>query len=243
MDDNNSPKKNTQSSPLLSEGNQELCLHSFNEKTAPLSGFLQREKKECSFGVNAIEAVNKRIIKGKALDSQTAMDSEKKPPLIDLEVGRFFIAKDLDFPVRLPLKIEVVDDTALIGSFPLAITGNGSVKYEKKKKKKKKGKLEVDEKKAKRSRRKGRVARKVLGEAVRSMDSTKIMYSRKELQHLRFANIEEQYTLWKDIYGGLAIDVIKEYEDLATCKPQKNIAKFGLVAGRETRIGDNIFLH
>ncbi|XP_039027134.1 uncharacterized protein LOC120160875 [Hibiscus syriacus] len=228
MDDNKNPKKKTQCFPLPSEGSQELGLPSFSEKTLPLSGFLQGGKKDCCFGVDAIEAVNKRIIKGKeTLDSQAAMESEKKPPLVDLETGRIFTAKDLDFPVGLPLKIEVVDDTALIGSFALSRTGNCGVKYGRKKKKKE----------AKRSRRKGWIARKVS-----SVDSTKIMYSRKELQDLRFANVEEQYSFWMDIYGGLAIDVIKEYEDLAS-KPQKNTAKIGLVAGRGTRVGVNIFVH
>ncbi|KAL4273122.1 hypothetical protein GQ457_13G028360 [Hibiscus cannabinus] len=253
-DNNNSPKKKTPCFSLLSQGNQELGLLSFSEKSVPLSGFLQREKKEASFGVqdfdsqvNAIEAAKKRDIKGKALDPQTSMEAEK---------NRSFRAKDLDFRATLPLKIEVIDDTALIGSFPLSKTGTGGVKYEKKKKKKKKekGKLEIDEKKAKRSR-KGKIARKVLGEAVmRSMDSakitTKMMYSRKELEALRFANMEEQYNLWSDVYAGLAIDVIREYEDLASCKPHQNMARkatvpstVGLVAGRGTRVGVNIFVH
>ncbi|GMI64390.1 hypothetical protein HRI_000108300 [Hibiscus trionum] len=236
----NSSKNKTQCFPLLSEANQDLGLHSFDEKTVPLSGFSQGEKKEDSFGVqefDAIEAAKKRLLKGKALDPQSAMESEKKPP---------FRAKDLDFPVGLPLKIEVIDDTALIGSFPLARTGNGGVKYQKKKKK---GKHEIDEKKAKRSR-KGKIARRVFGEAVRSMDSTeiakKIMYSRKELEALRFANMEEQCNFWRDVYAGLAIDVTKEYEDLA----HKNMARkatvpstVGLVAGRGTRVGVNIFVH
>ncbi|XP_022761745.1 uncharacterized protein LOC111307787 isoform X2 [Durio zibethinus] len=244
-----------------------------------------------------LEFEEKMTTKGKALESENVLEDEKKLLLGDLEVGKIFGAKTctgtichfatnsskidvdnniggikgLDLPVRGSLKIEVIDDTALIGSFPLCKTGNGSVKDEKKK-----GKQEVDGKKAKRSRRKGKNAKKVFGEAMKHMDSTtivevengrresqsqsKIMYSRKELEALRFAKAVEQQYLWRHAYNDLGTDVIREYEDLASWKHQKNIilssdthhlfgwkagspAIMNVVAGRGARNGLNIFVH
>ncbi|XWS22268.1 hypothetical protein CRYUN_Cryun29cG0019600 [Craigia yunnanensis] len=208
-----------------------------------------------------LEFEEKTASKENAFESENVLEAEKKRLLGELEVGKIFGAKTctgnisgfatnsskidvdcniggikgLDMPVRGSLKIEVIDDTALIGSFPLSKTGNGSVKNEKKK-----GKEEIDGKETKRSRRKGKNAKKVLGEAVRHMESTKIvevqngreksnahnkiMYSRKELEALRFAKVVEQRNLWRDVYNGLATDVIREYEDLGSWKHQKNIS-------------------
>ncbi|KAK8275583.1 hypothetical protein V6Z12_D10G145900 [Gossypium hirsutum] len=195
-----------------------MGLHSFAPKDVSLSGFFEKEKvdevesKEDSFGVqevdiqvNTIEADNKehlgtglefeekRVAKGKSLESENVLEAEKKRLLTELEVGNVFGfatnsskiddgngvsgTKGLDLPVKGSLKIEVIDDTALIGSFPLPKTGNGSVKDEKKKK----GEHEIDGKKAKRSRRKGKNVKEVLGESVamRHMESTKIFEVQK----------------------------------------------------------------
>ncbi|XP_052875913.1 uncharacterized protein LOC108489496 isoform X2 [Gossypium arboreum] len=275
--DHSSPKKKPKCFSLLSQENQEMGLHSFAPKDVSLSGFFEKEKvddvenKEGSFGVqevdnqvNTIEANNKehlgtglefeekRVAKGKALESENVLEAEKKRLLTELEVGNIFGfatnsskiddgngvggTKGLDFPVKGSLKIEVIDDTALIGSFPLPRTGNGSVKDEKKKK----GEHEIDGKKGKRSRRKGKNVKEVLGESVtmRHMESTKIfevqkgktesktqnkiMYSREELEALRFAKVGEQRSFWRDVYNSLGKDVIREYEDLGSWKHQKN---------------------
>ncbi|TYJ14911.1 hypothetical protein E1A91_A10G149900v1 [Gossypium mustelinum] len=275
--DHSSPKKKPKCFSLLSQENQEMGLHSFAPKDVSLSGFFEKEKvddvenKEGSFGVqevdnqvNTIEANNKehlgtglefeekRVAKGKALESENVLEAEKKRLLTELEVGNIFGfatnsskiddgngvggTKGLDLPVKGSLKIEVIDDTALIGSFPLPRTGNGSVKDEKKKK----GEHEIDGKKGKRSRRKGKNVKEVLGESVtmRHMESTKIfevqkgktesktqnkiMYSREELEALRFAKVGEQRSFWRDVYNSLGKDVIREYEDLGSWKHQKN---------------------
>ncbi|XP_021291239.1 uncharacterized protein LOC110421862 [Herrania umbratica] len=208
-----------------------------------------------------LEFEEKRAIKGKALDSENALEAEKRRLLGELELGNIFGAKTctghtfgsatdsskiddgkkidgiegLDLPIRGSLKVEVIDDTALIESFPLSKTGNGTVNNEKKK-----GKQDIDGKKAKRSRRKGKNAKKVLGEAERNMELTKIvvvpngrkesntqskiMYSREDLEALRFAKVVEQRKIWMDMYNGLGAAVIKEYEGLAIWKHQKNIS-------------------
>ncbi|XP_039010742.1 uncharacterized protein LOC120139650 isoform X2 [Hibiscus syriacus] len=211
-----------------------MVLHSFTQKNVYLSGPFEKEEiydvetNEGSFGVqevgiqvNAIEADNK----GKDLESENVLEAEKKRLLDELEVGNNFGlatnsskiddvnnvggTKGLDLPVKGSLMIEVVDDTALIGSFPLSRTGNES------------GKDEIDCTKTKRSRRKGKNVKNVLGESgtVRHTESTKIfevqnrktesgnqnktMYSRKELEALRFAIGVEQRNFWRDVYNSL----------------------------------------
>ncbi|XP_021890240.1 uncharacterized protein LOC110808908, partial [Carica papaya] len=49
------------------------------------------------------------------------------------------------------------------------------------------------------------------------------MYSRKELEDLRFAKIVEQRKLWKDICTALGTKIMREYNDLASNKHQKCI--------------------
>lgn len=287
-----SPKKKAKCFSLLHEGNQELGLHSSTEKNAFLSGSLDKEKidnaetKEGSFGVqevdsqiNAIQDVDlgfdeKRAIKEKASESENVLEAEKKRLLGDLEVGKIFGAEtchtnisgssmnsskiEFDLPVRGSLKIEVIDDTALIGLFPLSRTGNGSVKNEKK------GKEEIDGKKAKKSRRKGKNAKKVFAEPVNHTEPTKmvevqrckkesnsqskIMYSRKELEALRYAKVGEQRKLWRDVYSGLGNDVIREYEGLGSWKNQKKINwsfdhRFGRQAASPATLGMILSLH
>ncbi|XVF84459.1 hypothetical protein PTKIN_Ptkin17bG0038700 [Pterospermum kingtungense] len=291
-----SPKKKAKCFSLLHEGNQELGLHSSTENPS-LSGSFKKEEigngetKEGSFAVQEVDEKDKlgtclgleekRAVKGKALESENALEAEKKRLLGELEVGKIFGIetchgdisgssankskidgdsniggfKELDLPVRGSLKIEVIDDTALIGSFPLSKTGNGSVKNEKK------GKEEIDGRKAKRSRRKGKNAKKVLGEAVSFMEPTKIaevrrymkesnaqskiVYSRKELEALRYVKVVEQRKLWRDVYSGLGADVIREYEGLGSWKNQKNSLnfdtrhRFGRQAASPATLGDD----
>ncbi|KAL4387941.1 hypothetical protein GQ457_09G015360 [Hibiscus cannabinus] len=288
--DHSSPKKKTKCFPLLSEENLEMGFHPFTQKNASLSGSFQKEEiddaetKEGSFGVqevgsqvNATEADNK----GKDLESETVLEAEKKRLLGELEVGNIFALAtnsskidDVtnvvgtighDFPVNGSLNIDVIDDTALIGSFPLSRTGKDE-----------KGEHEIDCTKTKRSRRKGKVVKNVLGEpgTVRHMESTmifedqnwktergsqnKIMYSRKELEALRFDKVVEQRKFWRDVYNSLGKDVIREYEDLGSWRHQKKISSgsssdrrhplarkggspeiLSVIAGRGTRNGGN----
>ncbi|OMO87205.1 Survival motor neuron interacting protein 1 [Corchorus capsularis] len=240
----------------------------------------------------SLEFEGKRDNIGKALECENVLEAEKKRLLSELEVGKLFGAKTStgnisglatnstkidedkfiagvqgpDLAVRGSLKIGVIDDTVLIESFPVSKTGNGSVKDEKNK-----GKKETDGKKSKRSRRKGKNEKIVLGEAEGHMVSTrnlqvqngrkggyshsKIMYSRKELEALRFVKVGEQRKFWRDVYNGLGAAVIKEYGDLGSWKHQKNMAlssnpdRFGrkaespaimsVVAGRGTRNGED----
>ncbi|KAE8077193.1 hypothetical protein FH972_015780 [Carpinus fangiana] len=122
------------------------------------------------------------------------------------------------------LKIEVIDQTALIDFNDKCAERKGNKNVNQ----------EVDAKKARRSRRKAKkvfemnrknvVVRGETENGCRNIgDGTKKIYSRKQMEALRFANIVEQRKIWKVIYTGLGAAVAKEYEDLANSKNQKHI--------------------
>ncbi|XP_039010766.1 uncharacterized protein LOC120139674 [Hibiscus syriacus] len=89
--DHSCPKKKAKCFPLLSEGNQEMVLHSFTQKNVYLSGPFEKEEiyEEVGIQVNAIEADNKeyletclgfeekRLIKGKDLESENVLEAER----------------------------------------------------------------------------------------------------------------------------------------------------------------------
>ncbi|XVE81141.1 hypothetical protein DITRI_Ditri15bG0038600 [Diplodiscus trichospermus] len=132
-------------------------------------GFVLEVDKKAHLG-SCLDFQGKRVIEGKGLYSENVMEVKKKRQFGELGVGKVWSAKTYtgnisgfatnssnidddnniggikghDFLIRGSLKIEVIDDTALIGSFPLSEIGNGNVKDEKK------GKQEIDGKKAKR---------------------------------------------------------------------------------------------
>ncbi|KAK8510337.1 hypothetical protein V6N13_100367 [Hibiscus sabdariffa] len=249
--DHSSPKKKARCFCLPSGGNQEMGLHPITQKNVSLFGSLGKEETDEEVGsqLNAIEADNKehtesclgveekRVIKGNYLEPEVALEPEKKRLLGELKVGNIFglatnSSKIDDVnnvgSVKGSLKIEVIDDTALIGSFHLSRTGKDE----------KKGEHEIDCRKTKRSRRMGKNVKKVLmgSGTTRHMESTKIyqvqnhktesrrqnkiMYSRKELEALRFAKVGDQRNLWRDVYDSLGKDVIRGYEDLGSWKHQ-----------------------
>ena len=160
---------------------------------------------------------------GKKLEPESLLEVKKKKLLKELEVA--LMAEDKTNAEKVSdfegsLKIEVIDETALIEV-------NDQCAAEKKWNKN--GKQEMDGKKVKRSRRKAKKALEmngggrpknvlVSGETKKSGDGTKKVYSRKEMEALRFANIAEQRKIWKEIYNGLGAVVAREYEDLASSK-------------------------
>lgn len=210
--------------------------------------------------------VEECFVKGKA-EAETLLDAKKKQLLAKLEAGSIFKDKShmekvpvpnltagileglkrIDESVRPSLKVEVIDDTALIETVPVPKTGNVGVKVAERKGKKNE-KQEADEKKAKRPRRKGKDGKKILepsyeqnqmipvrkainntsqvGEAQNGgkKDGDQIRkYSREEMEALRFVNIVDQRRLWRLIHTGLGDAVVKEYNDLTGSKHQKNI--------------------
>ncbi|KAF2300140.1 hypothetical protein GH714_009501 [Hevea brasiliensis] len=168
-------------------------------------------------------------------------------PAFNTTTGILGGLKGIDESVSPSLKVEVSDDTALIETVPLPKTGNICVKISGGNGKKNE-KQEAGGKKAKRPRRKGKDVKKVLevgdeqkkmtdfdkaaskisqaGEAQNSgqKNGSQIRkYSREEMETLRFVNIVEQRKLWRVICTGLGDAVVKEYNDLAGSRQQKNI--------------------
>lgn len=135
------------------------------------------------------------------------------------DVGIVKSAIGVDDYLRSSLKIEVIDDTALIEPIVGPRIVNG---------KKNHSKEDVEGKNAKRTRRKGKgkktESEKVEGSAQvdwRSGDGTKTMYSREEMEALRFVGVAEQRKLWREIYSGLGPSVAREYMSLVGSKHQQ----------------------
>ncbi|KAF9679118.1 hypothetical protein SADUNF_Sadunf07G0106800 [Salix dunnii] len=212
---------------------------------------------------------NKEFVKVKESGGEILLEAKKKQLLEELEVGSIFknktsadnnvddfdtnagvsgSLKGFDEAVSRSLKIELIDDTVLIGPVSVTKTGNGGANVAEKNGKKN-GKQETDVKKERRTRRRGKVATKGLeksegqekvtqvGEAQNRTihvggirdgcatdgDQTKRKYSRVEMEVLRYAYIVEQRKLWRDVYTGLGDDVVEGYKDLASSKHRKNV--------------------
>ncbi|KAF2322208.1 hypothetical protein GH714_008649 [Hevea brasiliensis] len=174
-------------------------------------------------------------------EAQTLLEAKKKQLLAKLDAGSIFEDK-----IHME-KVEVIDDIALIETVPVPKTGNVGLKIAERNVKKNE-KQEADRKKAKRPRRKGKDGKKILETSneqnkmiqVRKAISIKNgeaqnggqkngdqirKYSREEMEALRFVNIVDQRKLWRAIHTGLGDAVVKEYNDLAGLKRQKNICR------------------
>ncbi|KAL5783984.1 hypothetical protein ACOSQ2_006376 [Xanthoceras sorbifolium] len=153
----------------------------------------------------------------------------------------------IDGSVRSSLKIEVIDDTALIETVQVSKIGNGIEGTAKKIgwRGKEEKKQEADGKKARPSKRSRRMAKdtiRVLGTSERLKNITPIMedqdgglkngdpsrkmYSREEMEALRFVNIVEQRKLWRAIHAGLELTVSNEYDQLANSKQKNTLLNF-----------------
>lgn len=151
----------------------------------------------------------------------------------------------------IPLKIRVIDETALIETLnPFQKMGNGYCGIEKggiKKKEKgtcnhkniingerkknhgreervmgRKNGVRVERWQYKRKCN-GNVKKEEKEEEEETKKKEKNKYMRVELEALRYVEILEQRKLWKEVYDRLGADVAREYEDLANIKHHKNI--------------------
>lgn len=57
------------------------------------------------------------------------------------------------------------------------------------------------------------------------------MYSRKQLESMRFAHIVNQRKMWSEMYGKLLPEVVTEYESLVCSKNHKT-SKSNFVRGK-----------
>uniref|UniRef100_A0A803Q721 Uncharacterized protein n=1 Tax=Cannabis sativa TaxID=3483 RepID=A0A803Q721_CANSA len=185
-------------------------------------------------------------------DEVKAIDSDHiKVPGNDNEFGSRL--KMINGDPRCSLEIQVVDETALIGpvsgprkteSIAPSKSSKGLVN--------KNRKIEFLEKKVARgspSRPKGRK-----NVVVKKGERSKRLYSREEMEALRFVNIVEQRKMWKDVHTGLGPIVRKEYDYLVSSKNQKNFqfnfgnkdeptSVLGAVGGRGRSNHMNVFVH
>lgn len=136
----------------------------------------------------------------------------------------------LDASVKCSLKVEFIDGIALIQPAVASHKEIGSTKGWVKN-----GKQEVDANKDKQSRRRGKSIKRdsdskgkqssltqtAEARVLCNEDGSKIVYSRKEMEALRFVNVEAQREMWKKIYDGLGFAVAAAYDDLASCNHQK----------------------
>ncbi|XP_059653591.1 uncharacterized protein LOC132300500 [Cornus florida] len=146
------------------------------------------------------------------------------------------------------LKIEVIDETAVIETVPASKVGLGCGKekrfmgltnHSERSGNKKNMKEEADERKEKRSRRKGKAGKKASGANEKEKILTPIAeariaceiksgkakraYSKKQMESLRFVDVEAQRKKWMEVYCGLGPSVAREYDSLVECNHQKHI--------------------
>ncbi|KAL6970790.1 hypothetical protein U1Q18_030478 [Sarracenia purpurea var. burkii] len=141
---------------------------------------------------------------------------------------------------KCSLKIEVIDETAVIETIPGDEFGNGIGKEKGFMSCGKHSEMNVHKnlikqegKKEKRPRRKGKGAKQLWGTngkenipthmVEKRSDEAKRAYSRQEMEALRFVNLEAQRKKWLEVYCGLAPTVTKEYEGLIDFDNQKHI--------------------
>ncbi|KAK4778507.1 hypothetical protein SAY86_006035 [Trapa natans] len=151
------------------------------------------------------------------------------------DLGFMRSSEEVDDYLGSSLKIEVIDDTAVIepiaGSRILNETKSNS-------------REDAEGKNtAKRTRRKGQVRKTGSEKAEYSAqvswksggDGAKIVYSREEMEALRFVGVAEQKKLWKEIYNALGPAVAKEYMSLSGSKHHQQQGKSSSESPRPLR--------
>ncbi|CAN6836007.1 unnamed protein product [Brassica oleracea] len=113
------------------------------------------------------------------------------------------------------VKIDVVDDTALLNVVPFSKKGKDHPKH-----KKNGGKHIVGEK--------GNASKDVEGNELR------IMYSLSQMKSMRYANMGNQKKLWSDVYARLLPELVIEYEGLVVSLKNQKTSKSNM---RESGIG------
>lgn len=139
-----------------------------------------------------------------------------------------------DGSVRCSLKIEVIDDTAMIDisqvgkscSVDKKIKGFDGKSGRNRKKKNANHQVEKENGEKMVARKaKGRNMEEAKEKNVPISDGSeeKRVYCRKELETLRFVGMEEQRKMWVEVYCGLGDTVQKEYDGLLDSNTQKRI--------------------
>ncbi|XP_019100582.1 PREDICTED: uncharacterized protein LOC104782760 isoform X2 [Camelina sativa] len=145
------------------------------------------------------------------------------------------------------VNIDLVDDTALFDVVPFYKKGKdhpkrpGTDKDAPRKHKKVAGEKPIE---------KGNASSKVsdfLNRGDLNGKQSRIMYSRKQMESMRYAHIADQKKLWSDMYARLLPELVTEYEGLVYLKNYKSsksgISILGPVSAVPRRNRVNIFVH
>ncbi|KFK37106.1 hypothetical protein AALP_AA4G213800 [Arabis alpina] len=126
------------------------------------------------------------------------------------------------------LKIELVDDTALLNVFPFYKKGKDHHP-------KRPGTSHTDKDAPRKHKKTGKG--NVSEFQNRGEMNGKKMYSRKQMESMRFANVANQKKLWSEMYARLLPELVSEYEGLVNLKNQKtskaNLSGNGILDTKE----------
>ncbi|MCD7447168.1 hypothetical protein HAX54_025514 [Datura stramonium] len=174
--------------------------------------------------------------------AQSADESIKKEEAIKgkrLNLEENLVGPKYDGSVRCSLKIEVIDDTAMIDISQVGKSSSVDKKFrcsdgKSGRNRKKKNSNHQLEKENGEKMMAGKAKDKNMAEAKetnvlvsdgckRKGGEEKRVYGRKELENLRFIGMEEQRKMWVEVYCGLGDTVRKEYDSLVDSNTQKHI--------------------
>ncbi|XP_024022127.1 uncharacterized protein LOC21407433 [Morus notabilis] len=134
------------------------------------------------------------------------------------------------------LEIQVIDETALIGSISmpkLAFKKNPKEEDTAEDKKNKKNKTKRETMTRRKENGGGKTG--TTTEKKKKKEEGKMRYSREVMEALRFVNIVEQRRMWKDVHIGLGPLVGKEYDFLLSSKQQNNNIQFIFPQAQENK--------
>ncbi|KAL0720323.1 hypothetical protein Bca4012_034922 [Brassica carinata] len=174
-------------------------------------------------------------------DVQRLLEAEKRRLLAEIETGTIFRKKEEDAEtlekngngskeqkvervrvkdnafVGRSVKIDVVDDTALLNVVPFCCKKGKDHHHSKRS-----GTAYSDDKEAPRKHKKTGGGKQQHVETSGGDQLLRIMYSVNQMKSMRYANMANQRKLWSDMYARLLPELVSEYEGLVSLKNQKS---------------------
>ncbi|KAK4420226.1 hypothetical protein Salat_2435600 [Sesamum alatum] len=149
-----------------------------------------------------------------AYDTDLPNKPKMGEPEIEEDTAKIQEEEQVRCSEKCALKIPVIEDTAfiegsLLGNGKFDGDGNGSERNRKRE--------ETKEKKEKKHKRRGGRARKnrdILNCTSNEKNEKRLQYSRKEMEALRFQELEDQKKKWVEVYCGFGQQVAQEYDGL-----------------------------
>ncbi|KAG2245177.1 hypothetical protein Bca52824_092980 [Brassica carinata] len=175
-------------------------------------------------------------------DVQRLLEAEKRRLLAEIETGTIFRKKEEDAETLLEkngngskeqkvervrvkdnafvgrsVKIDVVDDTALLNVVPFCCKKGKDHHHPKRS-----GAAHSDDKEAPRKHKKTGGGKQQHVETSGVDQLLRLMYSVNQMKSMRYANMGNQRKLWSDMYARLLPELVSEYEGLVSLKNQKS---------------------